>query len=78
MKVGSLVKLKETTLNYIDDIQKDTVGLVIHSEEVDHTECIDKSCSHLVYVKWAGVEFGILEGTYWIYHDMDLDVVQAA
>jgi hypothetical protein len=39
---------------------------------------MDESCSHLVYVKWAGVEFGILEGKYWIYHDIDLDVVQAA
>jgi hypothetical protein len=39
---------------------------------------MDKDCSYLVYVKWAGVEFGILEGKYWIYHDIDLDVVQAA
>jgi hypothetical protein len=77
MKVGSLVKLKETTLNYIEDIKDDTVGLVIHSEKVDHTECMDKSCSHFVYVKWAGIDFGILQGKYWIYHDVDLDVVQA-
>ena len=78
MKVGTLVKLKKDTTNYIDEIQDNTVGLVIHSEKVDHTECMDKSCSHLVYVKWAGVEFGILEGKYWIYHDIDLDIVQAA
>ena len=78
MKVGTLVKLKEDTTNFIDEIQDKTVGLVIHSEEVDHTECMDKDCSYLVYVKWAGVEFGILEGKYWIYHDIDLDVVQAA
>ena len=77
MKVGSLVKLKETTLNYIEDIKDDTVGLVIHSEEVDHTECMDGSCSHLVYVKWAGIGHGLVQGKYWIYHDVDLDVVQA-
>ena len=78
MKVGTLVKLKEDAVNYIDEIQKGNVGLVIHSEKVDHTECMDESCSYLVYVKWAGVEFGILEGKYWIYHDIDLDIVQAA
>jgi hypothetical protein len=78
MKVGTLVKLKEDTTNYIDEIQPSSVGLVIHSEEVDRTECMDESCSHLVYVKWAGIDFGILQGKYWIYHDVDLDVVQAA
>ena len=78
MKVGTLVKLKKDTTNYIDEIQDNTVGLVIHSEEVDLNECKDETCSYLVYVKWAGVEFGILEGKYWIYHDIDLDVVQAA
>ena len=62
MKVGSLVKLKETTLNYIEDIKDDTVGLVIHSEEVDRAECMDESCSHLVYVKWAGIGHGLVQG----------------
>jgi hypothetical protein len=78
MKVGTLVKLKHDTTNYITEIQKSTVGLVIHSESVDHTECMDETCSFLVYVKWAGVDHGLLEGKYWIYHDIDLDIVQAA
>ena len=74
MKVGDLVKLKETTINYIDEL-KDTLGLVIHSEEVDPNECEDETCNYLVYVKWAGIGHGIIEGKYWIYHDIDLDVV---
>jgi hypothetical protein len=39
---------------------------------------MDESCSHLVYVKWAGIGHGLVQGKYWIYHDIDLDVVQAA
>ena len=74
MKVGDLVKLKETTINCIDEL-KDALGLVIHSEEVDPNECEDKTCNYLVYVKWAGIGNGLIEGKYWIYHDIDLDVV---
>jgi hypothetical protein len=64
MKIGTLVKLKQTEINCLDDVQKDTVGLVIHSEEVDHTECMDESCSYLVYVKWAGIGHGLVQGKY--------------
>tara|TARA_Y100001938_G_scaffold125217_1_gene175929 strand:+ start:4957 stop:5193 length:237 start_codon:yes stop_codon:yes gene_type:complete len=78
MKAGDLVQLRSETINYIEDITADSIGIVIHAEAVDHNECMSDECNYLVYVKWAGVEFGILEGKYWIYHDIDLDVVQAA
>lgn len=75
MKVGDLVKLRPDAINYVEDITLESRGIVIHSEEVDPNECDDETCSYLVYVKWAGVPTGFIDGKYWIYHDIDLDVV---
>jgi len=78
MKVGDLVKLRADAINYIEDITPESRGIIIHSEEVDPNECNVEVCKYLVYVKWAGVEQGFVNGKYWIYHDIDLDLVKAA
>ena len=76
MKVGDLVKLNESAFNCMEIIP--SLGVIVHSEEVDPNECDDETCKYLVYVKWAGIENGFVHGKYWIYHDIDLDVIQAA
>ena len=78
MKVGDLVKLRDDAFNCIEEISENSRGIIVHSEEVDQNECDDETCKYLVYVKWAGIENGFIHGRYWIYHDIDLDVVQAA
>jgi len=73
MNVGDLVKLNENAFNCMEIIP--SLGIVVYSEEVDPNEVDDKLCKYLVYVKWAGIAGGFIHGKYWIYHDIDLDVV---